>query len=618
MDALNQLLDKRMQPADSSTGAAAQNGKNTWIIDSGASSHMTGNYLLFDSYSKTDEPHFVTIADGTNSRVEGIGTVKLNDKITLNNVLFVPKLSCNLFSVSQFCKKEKCTANFSENYCEFQGLESLEKIDSAKKMKGLYFFEGHSRQTDRGLGVSVDDKCNKIKLLHLRLGHPNFVYLKKLYPTLFLGIRSEFLKCEFCEISKHTRSSYKPVSYKESVPFHLIHSDVWGPSKNPNLTHNRWFVTFIDDHTRVCWVYLMKQKSDVSEIFERFYKMVETQFQTKIQILRSDNGTEYLNSCLGPFLTEKGIVHQTSCTNTPQQNGVAERKNRHLLEVTRTLLFSYNVPSHYWGEAVLTAAFLLNRMPSRILSFKTPIENLTKYYPHTKLVNNIPLKIFGCTAFVHIHSQNRSKIGPRAVKTIFIGYSSTQKGFKCFDPKTRKFYISYDVTFFENQPFFNKDSNTSLEHYDFLNNECSLPVVTPDFIPETQLPQSVKSIAEPDKQIIVYTRQKKSSKTLSTANPPQDTVCLPLQETQQCTSEEEQPNQTAEPTGMRSPELEQAETTTAENTELKQTGNISPISSVEDLPIALRKSTRTCTYHPIDRLCPMGKYLHITGLTLLI
>ena len=108
----------------------------------------------------------------------------------------------------------------------------------------------------------------------------------------------------------------------------------------------------------------MKEKYEVSQIFKNFNKMIQTHFETKIKILRTDNGGEFFNSILGKYLLSEGITHQSSCSDTPQQNGVAERKNRHILEVARSLMFSTNVPKFFWGEAVLTAAYLINRMPS--------------------------------------------------------------------------------------------------------------------------------------------------------------------------------------------------------------------------------------------------------------
>jgi hypothetical protein len=153
--------------------------------------------------------------------------------------------------------------------------------------------------------------------------------------------------------------------------------------------------------------------------------MIQTQFQTQIKLVRTDNGTEYFNNILGDYFKKHGIIHQSSCSDTPQQNRIAKRKNKHILEVARALMFSTNMPIRFWGDAALTATFLINRMPSRILLFHTPLETLTTYFPRQKLGTTLPLKVFGCIAFVHIHSHARTKLDPRARKCVFMGYSPT-------------------------------------------------------------------------------------------------------------------------------------------------------------------------------------------------
>jgi transposase InsO family protein len=131
-------------------------------------------------------------------------------------------------------------------------------------------------------------------------------------------------------------------------------------------------VSFIDDFFRTTWVYLLKDKSDVFFVFEMFYKMVQTQFNATIKIFCFDNGGEYMSGNLNACFCEQGIIHQTMCVYTPRQNGVAKRKNRHLLEVTRSLMFDTHVPKSYWGDALLTAIYLINRTPSRVLDSKHP------------------------------------------------------------------------------------------------------------------------------------------------------------------------------------------------------------------------------------------------------
>lgn len=139
--------------------------------------------------------------------------------------------------------------------------------------------------------ISSNSARDQIMLWHLRLGHPSFPYLKYLFPDLFKNVDCTTFQCESCFLSKSHRVSYKALTYRASKPFYLIHSDVWGPSKINTLTGKKWFVTFIDDHTRLCWVYLMKEKSEVEGLFKDFYNMVENHFQTKISLLHTDNGT---------------------------------------------------------------------------------------------------------------------------------------------------------------------------------------------------------------------------------------------------------------------------------------------------------------------------------------
>ena len=195
-------------------------------------------------------------------------------------------------------------------------------------------------------------------------------------------------------------------------------------------------MSFIDDCTRMTWIFLLKNKSDVSLVFQKFFNMVKTQFGVGINRFRSDNAKDYFNQTLAPFFQQHGIIHESSCVNTPQQNGVAERKNGHLLATTRALLFQKKVPKNYWGEAVLTAAHIINRLPTRVLDFQIPVQIFAKIYPNFNITNNLVPKIFGCVAFVHVHSQHRGKLDPRALKCVFVGYSSTQKGYKCYHPPT--------------------------------------------------------------------------------------------------------------------------------------------------------------------------------------
>lgn len=188
---------------------------------------------------------------------------------------------------------------------------------------------------------------------------------------------------------------------KITVPFELIYSDVWGPAPITTQSGIRWFINFVDDCTRIMWLYTIRHKSDVRAIFSIFYHMVRTKYSLPIKIIRSDNGGEYLNSELSKFFQNNGILHETTCPRTLQQNGVAERKNRHILETTKALLTGVSVPHNYWVDTITYAVYLMNRMPSRALSFRTPLEVLAK---HVSIPSSLHLdpRVFGCVANVHL------------------------------------------------------------------------------------------------------------------------------------------------------------------------------------------------------------------------
>lgn len=385
--------------------------KNDWIVDTGASDHMTGSLCGMMDYKRCEKNIRVTMADGAISHVEGEGSVYL-DGLLLKSVLYVPSLKCNLLSISKATRDMHCKVTFSPTHCVFHDLISGRMIGNAKEREGLYYVQGSAatpvflpRLQNSFVSSTVSD--SNIYLWHKRLGHLNFRYLKILYPHLFSNNMSDSFDCEECILAKQTKSSHPIHAYQPTKPFYIIHGDVWGATRLPNLTNTRWFVIFMDDHTRVCWVFLMKEKSEVFKLFKNFHQMVLNNFQTSIHILHSDNGKEYFSSEFETYLRDNGIIHQSTCPYNPQQNGIAKRKNRHLLETARTLMFSSSVPTSFWGEAVLTTAYLINRLPTKILNFKTPLNTLITSYPLlTRMLNSLSPKIFGCTAFVQIIIQN--------------------------------------------------------------------------------------------------------------------------------------------------------------------------------------------------------------------
>ena len=212
--------------------------------------------------------------------------------LILESVLHVPKLSRNLISVGKLTKDLKCVVNFFPNGCIFQDMLLGKRIGSGREVDDPFILE-EEKITQALQAEKSSGNKDEIMRWHCRLGHPNFKYLKLLFPSLFENKRMSDFHCEVCEFAKHHQVSYPLKDYTPTSPFTLMHSDVWGPSRIQTVSGARWFVTFIVDHTRMSWIYLLKKKADVALVFEVFKNMIENQFQQKIKVLRSNNGTEY-------------------------------------------------------------------------------------------------------------------------------------------------------------------------------------------------------------------------------------------------------------------------------------------------------------------------------------
>ncbi|KAJ9709547.1 hypothetical protein PVL29_001161 [Vitis rotundifolia] len=249
----------------------------------------------------------------------------------------------------------------------------------------------------------------------------------------------------------------------------------------------------------------MKNRAELFSIFQKFYAEIQTQFNISIRVLRSDNAREYFSAPFTSFMSHHGILHQSSCAHTPQQNGVAERKNRHLVETARTILLHSNVPFRFWGDAVLTACYLINRMPSSILHDQI-LHSLL--FPDQPLYF-LPPRVFGCTCFVHILTPGQDKLSAKAMKCLFVGYSRLQKGYRCYSLETHRYFISADVTFFEDSPFFSTTSE-SLP----ISEVLPIPIVSP---PD----------AMPPRPLQVYHRRPRVVAPLPFAEAPADSLPIP-------------------------------------------------------------------------------------------
>ncbi|MFA1236629.1 integrase catalytic domain-containing protein, partial [Klebsiella pneumoniae] len=173
-----------------------------------------------------------------------------------------------------------------------------------------------------------------------------------------------------------------------------------GPTPVMSKGGYSYYVVFIDDFTRYVWIYFLKHKSEVMAYFKLFHSLIKNQFDTSIKNFRSDSGGEYMSNEFQNYLKENEIIHQRSCPRTPQQNGVSERKHRHIIETARTLLLAKDIPKNFWAEAVLSSVYLINRMPSKKLHDISPFQKLFNIEP-----NYDRLKVFGCKCFI-LDNQN--------------------------------------------------------------------------------------------------------------------------------------------------------------------------------------------------------------------
>lgn len=432
--------------ASTSLVAKTENAAN-WIIDSGATRHMTMNAAHL---TKVREPvsKEVIIGDSGRLNVKSSGDIQMEisangksigEQVTVKNVLHVPNICANLMSVSQMAKHGKTLVFDKENCRIFD--ENADLLATAPLVDDLYTLNNASKQTATAFTAIAD-----ANLWHRRMGHAcekNLLQIK----SSVIGINflnGSIDQCTVCTQGKQTRTSFKHEGTRASEILQLIHTDVCGPMSTSSLTGANYLLTFVDDFSRKVFVYPMKRKSEVFDIFVKFKTLVENQQNCKIKTLRSDNGTEFCNKQFDSFTAEHGILHQRTAPYTPEQNGVAERMNRTIIEKVRCMIFDAGVHMRYWAEAASTAAHLINRTPCRGMKGITPEEIWSKVKPDLTAI-----RVFGCKAWTHIPKENRKKLDAKSQECIFVGYCDSSKAYKLYNPKTRKFVVSRDVTFFE-------------------------------------------------------------------------------------------------------------------------------------------------------------------------
>ncbi|CAL1409432.1 unnamed protein product [Linum trigynum] len=351
-----------------------------------------------------------------------------------------------------------------EQYAQFETFDLLEEeIDSPQTLtQGLFGFS--VRPLDFSVKASIWD------LWHRRLGHPHSgrltsMFRQNLLPDKFDPAFATHSPCVSCIEAKMSQISFSPSTTVYENSFDLVHTDLWGPSPVTSRLGYRYFALFIDHASRFTWVFFLRKKSELVNFAKEFVHMVKTQFAKNVKVLRSDPGGEFTSNELLAFYKEEGILPQESCPGVSQQNGVVERKNRHVLELTRALLFHSGVPNRFWVEAIQTVVYLINRQITPVLDQCSPYQTL-----YGKMPDYSTLRVFGCVCFVLLPRRERHKLAPKTARCVFLGYSAKHKGYLCYDPTDRRMRIACHVVFLEQVMYYsvNRDELPAEESLDFL------------------------------------------------------------------------------------------------------------------------------------------------------
>ncbi|PWA92773.1 zinc finger, CCHC-type [Artemisia annua] len=393
-----------------------------WWVDSGATVHVCKDRKWFKTYESLNDGSILHMGNESTALVHGRGCVDLSFSsgkiVTLFNVIHVPDIRKNLVSSSVL-----------NNHGYKQVIESDKFILSKH---GVFIGFGYLCNQMFRLNIVTDivnsaflstSKQNDSTLWHARLGHVHFKRMQDMSKDgLIPAFDMDTEKCKTCMLTKITKKPFQDVK-RETELLELIHSDLCDLHATPSLGNKKYFVTFIDDASRFCYVYLLHTKDEALDKFKVFKNEVELQLGSLIKRFRTDRGGEYMDTL---YFQSVGIIHETTAPYTPQQNGISERKNRVLKEMVNSMLSYSGLSQGFWGEAMLTACYLLNRVPNK-RNKVTPYELWTKKKPNLNY-----LRVWGCRAVVRLPDPKLKTLGERGIECIFVGYAEHSKAYRFY------------------------------------------------------------------------------------------------------------------------------------------------------------------------------------------
>ncbi|KAA0063949.1 ty1-copia retrotransposon protein [Cucumis melo var. makuwa] len=417
--------------------------KTDWILDTRASRHFCTNRELLHDYEDTADKECVFMGNSATAGVIGKGKVILKltsgKNLSLSNVLYVPSLRRNLVSGSLLNRAGlKIVLEGDKVVLTKNG----DFVGKGYLSNGLFVLNTISMNANASSSAYLIESAN---LWHGRLEHVNFASIRKLKDLRLINTSEthETGKCPICVESKFHKKPFKPVEYRTTELLELIHSDLADFRTTTSRGGKNYYVSFVDDYSRFTKIYLIKTKNEAVSMFLKFKAKSENQLRKRIKRLRSDRGGEYSDKTLKEFCESNGIIHEFTAPYSPQQNDIAERKNRTLKEIMNAMLLSSGLSDNMWGEAVLSACFILNRIPHKRLD-KTPYELWKEHAPNLSY-----LKVWGCLAKVPFPALKKTTVGSKTFDCIFIGYAQNSAAYRfmCLNDKTIN--ESRDAEFFE-------------------------------------------------------------------------------------------------------------------------------------------------------------------------
>jgi transposase InsO family protein len=422
-----------------------------WILDSGATSHITSDRNLLSNAQELQPTHPVGLGDGRIVYATAMGEVLLRrangDTVTLMGVLYVPDLQYNLFSLAT-AMDAGAAASFDDNLCSIK--IGGRTVLTATRCGGLYTLDAAATTGERALLTVNKVISDKADLWHRRYGHLSYGALSRLQrEDMVEGLdatAAEFKAagsktCEPCIMGKQHRQPF-PTSTSATIKrLELVHMDVCRPMEVPSLAGHRYFATHLDDKSGYSIVVPLATKAAVADAVIEVLEAWRVQTGEVVQRVRTDNGGEYVNKKLEHYFKKQGIVHETTTPYTPEQNGKAERLNRTLVESARAMLHDAQLPKRFWAEAIVMANYLRVRSPTAS-GTSTPYEDFTGDKPD---ISN--LRVFGSIAYVHTPKEKRRKLDNKATKGIFLGYEPHSKAYRVL--VNGKLVISRNVIFDE-------------------------------------------------------------------------------------------------------------------------------------------------------------------------